>query len=98
MTGRSPVLLLTPQDNVLVAVADLEPGCLVTEGEEELVVRQAVPIGHKLARRAIPAGARVIKYGAPIGSALCDIAAGDWVHMHNLASDYLATPGADRAA
>jgi hypothetical protein len=33
----------------------------------------------------------VIKYGAPIGSATRDIAPGEYVHTHNLKSDYLPT-------
>lgn len=84
-----PVLLLDPHDNVLVAVRDLPAGQQVPDGDGRIVLRQAVPLGHKLARQPIPAGARIIKYGASIGSATRDIAAGDWVHLHNLASDYL---------
>ena len=45
-----------------------------------------VPAGHKRARRAIAAGEPVIKYGWPIGRACRDIAPGDWVHSHNLAT------------
>jgi len=42
--------------------------------------------GHKYARCAIAAGAPVIKYGLPIGHATCPIAAGEHVHVHNLAT------------
>jgi hypothetical protein len=92
MTAAAPVLLLAPQDNVLVAVADLPAGERVSDGGRDIVLPQAVPLGHKLARHPIPAGARIIKYGAAIGSATRAIAAGEWVHLHNLASDYLPTP------
>ncbi len=44
------------------------------------------PRGHKIARKAIAAGDPVIKYGEIIGRAKQDIAAGEWVHSHNLAS------------
>ncbi len=98
MTHAPPVLLLAPEDNVLIAVADLAAGQIVPDAGRAIRLRQAVPLGHKLARHPIPAGGRVIKYGAPIGSATCAIAAGEWVHLHNLASDYLATPGADHGA
>jgi altronate dehydratase small subunit len=40
---------------------------------------------------AIPTGEKILEYGAPIGSATCDIRPGDYVHTHNLQSDYLPT-------
>ena len=54
-------------------------------------VPSGVPTGHKMAVAPIPAGGKVIKYGAPIGSATRDIQPGEYVHTHNLASDYLPT-------
>lgn len=50
-----------------------------------VVVRQEIPFGHKVALREIPAGAHVHKYGAVIGQATDAIAAGQHVHVHNLA-------------
>mgnify|MGYP001103041182 CR=1 FL=1 len=32
-----------------------------------------------------------MKYGAPIGRATRDIEAGEYIHTHNMASDYLPT-------
>ena len=43
--------------------------------------------GHKYALRAIRAGENVIKYGMPIGHATCDIAPGEHVHVHNVATN-----------
>ena len=43
--------------------------------------------GHKYARRAIRAGENVVKYGMPIGHATCDIAPGEHVHVHNVATN-----------
>lgn len=43
--------------------------------------------GHKYARRAIARGENVVKYGMPIGHATCDIAPGEHVHVHNLATN-----------
>ncbi len=45
-----------------------------------------IPAGHKIALRDIPQGEYVIKYGEIIGRAKTDIAKGDWVHTHNVAS------------
>ena len=50
-------------------------------------VRVNVADGHKYAVCAIKAGEDVIKYGQPIGHATCDIAAGEHVHSHNLATN-----------
>ncbi|MDR1533246.1 MAG: altronate dehydratase family protein [Clostridiales bacterium] len=43
-----------------------------------------IPRGHKAALRDIPKGAAIIKYGFLIGTASEDIAAGQWVHTHNI--------------
>jgi len=94
MTSAQPVLLLAASDNVLVAVAELPAGQLLHDDDREIVLPELVPLGHKLARQPIGAGEKIIKYGACIGSATCNIPAGAWVHSHNLASDYLATPAA----
>jgi altronate hydrolase len=58
----------------------------VSVGSEEIVLRDNVPRGHKFALRTIPQGREVRKYGWPIGVATSEIAAGHWVHTHNLAS------------
>ena len=50
-------------------------------------VRVELSTGHKHALQPIAAGQHVIKYGFPIGHATCDIAAGEWVHTHNLATN-----------
>ncbi|MCF8503296.1 MAG: altronate dehydratase family protein [Caulobacter sp.] len=87
-----------PRDDVATAVRDIAAG----ERVGDLVVRTGVPRGHKLAVTAVPAGAQVRKYGFPIGLAISDIAAGDHVHSHNLATglagelDYSFTAPATR--
>jgi len=91
------VLLLDPADNVLLALADLPAGLCIRDGDTTIALIDAVPLGNKLARMPIAAGSKVIKHGAPIGSATRAIAAGALVHLHNLASDYLATPATERA-
>jgi altronate dehydratase small subunit len=85
------ILVLAPEDNVAVACTDLEAGTELAIDGGSVRLDQGVPTGHKLARRAIAAGERVTKYGAPIGSARVPIAAGAYVHTHNLKSDYIPT-------
>ncbi len=86
---------LHPQDNVVIALAALPPG----ENVCDVVTREEIPRGHKMALAPIPAGGKVIRYGQTIGQASCDIAAGTHVHSHNLgmgahSQDYAFAAGA----
>ena len=85
------LLQLAPDDNVSAARTTIEAGETIQIDGQAVVVPTTVPTGHKIAVRAIAAGSRVLKYGAPIGSATRSIAPGDYVHTHNLKSDYLPT-------
>lgn len=93
MTDSPPhsLLLLSAQDNVLVALCPLEPGEALASDGHEIFVRDPLTFGHKAARGAIAKGQQILKYGVPIGRATRDIAAGEHVHVHNMASDYTAT-------
>lgn len=81
MTSPASILRLSPHDDVAVALADAGSGAVLEDGT---TVREAIPAGHKIALKPIAAGQPVRKYGQVIGVALSDIAAGDWVHVHNL--------------
>ena len=85
------LILLAERDDVLIAVHALPPGLHRTPAGATVVVLEPVELGHKVAARAIAAGQRIVRCGMPIGSASTDIAAGAWVHTHNLASDYIST-------
>ena len=92
------LILLAENDNVLVCIADIVEGdALAIEGE---VVRAAATVGagHKIARRPLRAGDKIVKYGAAIGSATDGIATGEWVHGHNMRSDYIPTHDRKTAA
>jgi altronate hydrolase len=78
-------LLLHPDDDVAVAVHEIDAGSEIDVGEARLRARDKVPPGHKVALVDIHAGAPVRKYGQVIGTAGRDIAAGEHVHSHNLA-------------
>jgi hypothetical protein len=83
------VLVLNSEDNVVVCRRDVRAGeSLVIEGEV-VVARADVALGHKIARRLIRRGERVVKYGMAIGSSTLEIHPGDWVHLHNMKSDYI---------
>ncbi|MFN8221662.1 MAG: UxaA family hydrolase [Gaiellales bacterium] len=80
-------LVLSPLDNVGVALAELAPGAELDHDGDVLVVRDAIPAAHKLALRSIAPGERVVKYGTPIGIATAAISPGEHVHTHNVESD-----------
>ncbi|HTM78919.1 MAG TPA: UxaA family hydrolase [Devosia sp.] len=95
MTGPAPapsaLLLLSPEDNVAVARADLVLGQVIETGAGPFTMARSIGRGHKIAYRAIAVGDKIIKYGAPIGSAIQAIAPGEHVHVHNVKSDYTPT-------
>lgn len=55
-------------------------------GRQDLIAREKIELGHKIALAAIPEGAPVIKFGIVIGIAMRPIAPGEWVHLHNCRS------------
>jgi altronate hydrolase len=79
----SPVIRIHPDDNVVIARAQLLGGTVLAD--EGVTVAGLVPPGHKLATRAIAAGEPVRRYGQIIGTATQAIAPGQHVHTHNLA-------------
>lgn len=90
-TDGTDALLLAPGDNIAVATRPLSAGTQLTVAGLPITLRAAVDVGHKFAVRTIAQGERVIKYGAPIGRAIRAIDPGEYVHLHNVASDYLPT-------
>lgn len=90
-TDGSGVLLLAPGDNIAVAASELPAGTQREVAGVRIVLEHQVDVGHKFAVKRIAKGERVIKYGAPIGVATQDIEPGQYVHLHNVTSDYIPT-------
>lgn len=89
--SMSPLILLSPADNVAVCRRAVAAGELLPLDEGEVPAGCDLQLGHKVARQFIPCGAAVIKYGMSIGSATAAIYPGEWVHLHNLKGDYVST-------
>ena len=89
MTGK--LILLHETDNVLVCIGPIETGDPLTIDGREVTARQDIAVGHKVARHALKPGDKILKYGAPIGSMTEAAEPGEWVHMHNMKSDYIAS-------
>lgn len=75
-----------PADGVGIALADLQPGEAVALAGGRWTLRAAIPRGHKFALAAHVPGDVVRRYGEVIGRATANIAPGDHVHSHNLAT------------
>ncbi|HEX6373416.1 MAG TPA: altronate dehydratase family protein [Longimicrobium sp.] len=73
-----------PDDNVAVAVGPLHEGTEVAVDGVRVMLAEDIPAGHKLALVPLEAGDAVRKYGFVIGEATQPVAAGTWVHSHNL--------------
>jgi altronate hydrolase len=82
------IVRLRAEDNVVVANRTLEAGYDIGG----IVLRDAIPAGHKIASSDISAGARILKYGQTIGYAMSDIPSGTHLHTHNV--EFRATDAA----
>lgn len=85
----SQLILLHPDDNILVCVAHIYEGDEVVIDSQSVVITKDVEVGHKLSRRALAIGDKIYRYGAPIGSMTQAVNLGEHVHMHNMQSDYI---------
>lgn len=85
------LIQLSPDDNVCAAARPIEPGEALCLSGQTIVARDRIPTGHKMAVVFIAEGTLILKYGAPIGSATQPIQPGDYVHTHNVRSNYLPT-------
>lgn len=85
------LILLSPQDNCLIAAARLEAGTAVEIEGERITLAKTIDLGHKVARSALAKDDKVLRYGAIIGHVTQAVARGEHLHTHNLESDYLPT-------
>ncbi|PUA28995.1 MAG: altronate hydrolase [Cellvibrio sp. 79] len=88
-TTIAPLILLHPDDNILVCVRQIRAGDAIDIEQETIISPIDIGVGHKVARFALAAGDKVCRYGAPIGSMIETVAKGHHVHMHNMKSDYI---------
>lgn len=84
-------VLHDPRDNVAVVVVegvkagDELTGWVMDEDRMvDLVAKQDIPIGHKIALADMAQGDTVVKYGIDMGRVVAPIAAGQHAHVHNI--------------
>jgi altronate hydrolase len=78
------VLLINQNDNIVIAVEELDAGEVIEVKSEKIKVLSDIPIGHKVALKEFKMGDEVIRYGFPIGKVTEKIKKGEWIHTHNL--------------
>ena len=76
------VIRLHNSDNVVIARIDVGIGSKIES--EGFTSKSQVPAGHKIAAVNIAKGEPILKYDTCIGFASVDIAAGTYVHSHNV--------------
>jgi altronate hydrolase len=79
------VICIHPDDSMLVALADLAPGDVVSWNGESILVSTPIKTKHKLARRAFAEGELLTMYGVVVGKATQPIRKGEAVTTDNLA-------------
>lgn len=84
------LMLLHEKDNIFVCREKIKAGESIRVDGERWVVDVDIDLGHKIARRKVYVGEKIYKYGVAVGSAIADIPAAGYVHMHNMKSDYIA--------
>lgn len=79
-------LKINPKDMVAIVPKSIDAGeeVRVSGTQEQVIAREAIPAGHKIALMDLKQGDLVVKYGIPIGRMMSDCPAGGWVHCHNL--------------
>lgn len=72
-------IIIDKQDNVMIALEDFFPGDVVNN----IIIKDHIKQGHKVALKDIRKGQDVIKYSYPIGKSNQNIEKGSHVHVHN---------------
>jgi len=78
------VLLINENDNIVIAVEEINAGEIIEVQGEKIKVLSDIPVGHKVALKDFAENEEVIRYGFPIGKTTEEVKKGEWIHTHNL--------------
>lgn len=86
-------LKIMPCDSVATVLEDVREGNVIKVKDKagntyEITALANIPFGHKIATSALNVGDEVLKYGESLGIATMPVVIGDYVHTHNLESQY----------
>jgi (2R)-sulfolactate sulfo-lyase subunit alpha len=85
------LLMLAEGDNVLIVTGLIPAGETFRVAGVPVVAASDLPTGFKVAARDLAEGEIAIRLRTPIGRTTAPVGAGELVHTHNLASQYLRT-------
>ncbi|SMO53129.1 UxaA family hydrolase [Gracilimonas mengyeensis] len=92
-------LQIHPNDNLLVALTDLQAGDVVQHNGSDIIIRKDVPAKHKLALKDLKAEDKVYMYGSLVGTVTEEIPAGGVLTTentrHEVSSYSLETSGSE---
>lgn len=81
-------IIVDSKDNVATAREKIDSGTiLINDIQDDIVAKEDIPFGFKIALKQIATGEPIIKYGYKIGIATRDIAVGELVHVHNVTGE-----------
>lgn len=78
-----PVLRIHPDDNVLVALKDLQEGTRILFEDIEIILQQNIPSKHKFFINDLSAGEEVIMYGTLVGKVQGNVSKGHLMTTDN---------------
>src|SRR5690625_7296477 len=80
---QGQTLKIHPDDNLLVALDDLEAGREISLNGHSAVLRNEIPVKHKLAAADLKSGDQVYLYGTVVGTVTEDIPEGGLLTPEN---------------
>ena len=86
---KKSFIVMNQDDNCATALEDVPKDSKVQILDISITINHTIPLGHKIALVDIEKGDLVKKYGQVIGFATVNILKGDWIHTHNLTSQYI---------
>ena len=82
-------IIMNSDDNCATALKDIPKHTQLQVNDIIININENISLGHKFALIDINKGDVVKKYGQSIGVATENMKRGDWIHTHNLISQYL---------
>lgn len=84
MVKGSKLIKIDARDDVAMVLEDIAAGDVLEIDGLRLAIKEDIDRGHKIACRDLLEGEDIVKYGFPIGHATRNIAAGEYIHTHNV--------------
>ncbi|MGK0240735.1 MAG: altronate hydrolase [Candidatus Pelagisphaera sp.] len=78
------ILKVHPNDNIIVALCDLDPGQVLEYEGESITITEKVPAKHKFAAKPFGVNDILYMYGVKVGLANKSIAQGERIHVDNI--------------